>query len=110
MPVFIDPTTDFGFKKLFGEEKSEGVLKNSLYDMLGLSSRIQKITHLPQERLPHSEDERRGVLDLYCMDEDGERFIVEMQNAQLRKSVLRSVFRLIYQSQNSVNLTLLPNT
>ncbi|MBI1923221.1 PD-(D/E)XK nuclease family transposase [Candidatus Poribacteria bacterium] len=92
MPIFIDPTTDFGFKKLFGEERSEGVLKHFLYDILGLPSRIQKIIHFPQERLPQSEDERRGVLDLYCMDENGERFIVEMQNAQQRYFKDRAVY------------------
>ncbi|MBI1923225.1 hypothetical protein HYR99_03135 [Candidatus Poribacteria bacterium] len=30
MPIFIDPTTDFGFKKVFGEEKSEGVLSTTV--------------------------------------------------------------------------------
>ena len=92
MPIFIDPTTDFGFKRLFGEEKSKTVLKNFLSDILGLPSRIEQITFLPREQLPESATERRGILDLYCITEMGERFIVEMQKSRQKYFKDRAVY------------------
>lgn len=44
---YIDPTTDFGFKKLFGEEESKPVLKHFLFDMLELPYPIVEITFFP---------------------------------------------------------------
>ena len=92
MPIFIDPTTDFGFKKVFGEEQSQNVLKNFLSDILELPSRIEKISFLPSEQLPDSDPERKGILDLYCITEVGERFIVEMQNKRQRYFKDRAVY------------------
>ena len=92
MPIFIDPTTDFGFKKLLGEEKSKTILKNFISDILELPSRIQQINFLPIEQLPSSPTERWGVLDLYCITETGERFIVEMQNNRQKYFKDRAVY------------------
>ncbi len=79
---YLDPTTDFGFKKLFGEEESKPVLKSFLFNLLELSSPIVELTILPTEQLPRSPQERKGIFDVYCIDEQGQRFIVEMQKAQ----------------------------
>lgn len=81
---YIDPTTDFGFKKLFGEEESKPVLKRFLLDILELPSPIAEITFFPTEQLPRTPQERKGIFDVYCKDESGREFIVEMQkNRQL---------------------------
>jgi len=37
------------------------------------------LTYLPTEQLPPSPDDRVTVYDVYCTDESGQRFIVEMQ-------------------------------
>ncbi|MBM3241752.1 Rpn family recombination-promoting nuclease/putative transposase [Candidatus Poribacteria bacterium] len=78
MSRYIEPTTDFGFKKLFGEEKSKNVLKSFLFHLLELESPIVDISFLKQEQLPDSRYERVGVYDIYCIDEKDNRFIVEM--------------------------------
>jgi len=78
---YIDPTTDFGFKKLFGEDESKPILKRFLFDILGLSSPIAEVTFLPTEKLPRTPQERKGIFDVYCRDETGQEFIVEMQKA-----------------------------
>ena len=75
---YIDPTTDFGFKKLFGEDESKPILKRFLFDILGLSSPIAEITFFPTEKLPRTPQERKGIFDVYCRDETGREFIVEM--------------------------------
>ena len=78
---YIDPITDFGFKKLFGEEESKPVLKRFLFDILELPSPIAEITFSPTEKLPRTPQERKGIFDVYCKDESGREFIVEMQKA-----------------------------
>ena len=79
---YIDPTTDFGFKKLFGEEESKPVLKRFLFDALALPYPIVEITFFPTELLPRTPQERKGIFDVYCKDESGREFIVEMQKSK----------------------------
>lgn len=103
MSRFISPITDFGFKKLFGEEKSKEVLKSFLFHILNLESEIVEISFLPQEQIPSAEDERLGIYDLYCIDEKGRRFIVEMQRASQMyfkdRSIYYSTFPIAQQAQ-----------
>lgn len=82
MSRYIEPTTDFGFKKLFGEERSKNVLKSFLFHILDLESPIVDISFLTQEQLPPSQYERVGIYDVYCIDEKDRRFIVEMQKVK----------------------------
>jgi hypothetical protein len=76
---YIDPTTDFGFKKLFGEEESKPVLKHFLFDLLELPFPIVELTFLSTEQRLRSPQERKGIFDVYCVDESGWWFIIEMQ-------------------------------
>lgn len=82
MSRYIEPTTDFGFKKLFGEERSKNVLKSFLFHILELEAPIVDISFLTQEQLPPSRYERVGIYDVYCIDEKENRFIVEMQKVK----------------------------
>lgn len=96
---YIDPTTDFGFKKLFGEEESKPVLKGFLFDVLELPYPIVEITFLPTELRPRTPQERKGIFDVYCKDESGREFIVEMQKS--RQSHFRD--RALYYSTFPIN-------
>ena len=66
MARYIDPKTDFGFKRLFAQEDSKDILRQFLFDMLQLEHPIQELTYIPNEQLPRSADERVGVYDVYC--------------------------------------------
>jgi predicted transposase/invertase (TIGR01784 family) len=77
---YIDPFTDFGFKKLFGEECNKDLLLDFLNELLHKEEgKIVSITYLKNERLGISEEARKAVFDLYCENEKGEKFIVELQ-------------------------------
>jgi predicted transposase/invertase (TIGR01784 family) len=80
---YIDPFTDFGFKKLFGEECNKELLLDFLNELLHQEEgKIVSITYLKTERLGISEESRKAVFDLYCENENGEKFIVELQKSK----------------------------
>ena len=80
---YIDPFTDFGFKKLFGEECNKELLLDFLNELLHKEEgKIVSITYLKTERLGISEESRKAVFDLYCENEKGEKFIVELQRSK----------------------------
>jgi predicted transposase/invertase (TIGR01784 family) len=89
---YINPFTDFGFKKLFGSEPNKDLLIDFLNELIKERGRIQTLTYLKAEQLGLSEAERRAVFDLYCESETGEKFIVELQKAKQKYFKDRSVF------------------
>lgn len=107
MGRYIDPRTDFGFKRLFGQEDSKGILKQFLFDMLALPHPIQDLTFIPAEQLPQTSEGRRGIYDVYCVDSMGRRFIVEMQQGhQLNikeRALYYSTFAITYQAQRGAD-------
>ena len=80
---YIDPFTDFGFKKLFGEECNKDLLLDFLNELLLKNEgKIINLTYLKSEQLGRSEEDRRAIFDLHCENEKGEKFIVEMQKTK----------------------------
>jgi predicted transposase/invertase (TIGR01784 family) len=80
---YVDPFTDFGFKKLFGEECNKELLLDFLNELLyEEQGRIVSISYLKTEQLGISKESRGAVFDLYCENEKGEKFIVEMQKSR----------------------------
>ena len=81
--TYLNPFTDFGFKKLFGEEYNKDLLIDFLNQLLKKEQgRIKSLTYLKNEHLGRSEADRRAVYDLYCENEQGEKFIVEIQKSK----------------------------
>ena len=74
---YINLLTDYGFKRVFGDEE---VMKAFLTDLLQPKSPISEITFLDKELDGMSQYERGVVYDLFCRMEDGDEFLVEMQN------------------------------
>jgi predicted transposase/invertase (TIGR01784 family) len=72
--VYINPLTDFGFKKLF--QKKE-LMIHFLNDVVRAD--IKEIQYEPTEGLGAYPRERKVVFDILCTTNDGEHFIVEMQ-------------------------------
>lgn len=88
---YINPYTDFGFKKLFGTEMNKDLLISFLNALFMGHKHIKDISYLPMERLGLYGN-RRAIFDVYCEDEDGSKFIVEMQNVSQQYYKDRSVF------------------
>ncbi len=98
---YINPYTDFGFKKLFGTELNKELLisfLNALFEegeeeTQGVKyDKIVDLTYLNGEQLGRSATERRAIFDVYCETESGSRFIVEMQNVFQQFFKDRSVY------------------
>jgi len=92
MSKYINPFTDFGFKKLFGTEINKDLLIDFLNTILPDEARITTLTYLPTEQLGEGMFERKAIFDVYCENERGEKFIVEMQKAEQDYFKDRSIF------------------
>lgn len=80
---YINPFTDFGFKKLFGEEANKDLLLDFLNELLKEEQgQIKSIRYLQTEKLGSSALDRKAIFDLYCENERGEKFIVELQKSK----------------------------
>ena len=80
---YIDPFTDFGFKKLFGEECNKDLLLDFLNELLHKEEgKIVSITYLKSDMLGVSEESRKAIFDIHCQNERGEKFIVEIQKTK----------------------------
>jgi predicted transposase/invertase (TIGR01784 family) len=90
---YIDPYTDFGFKKLFGTELNKDLLISFLNALFNdAKGEIKDVQYLNAEQLGDGYGDRRAVFDVYCVTEDGSRFIVEMQKAEQEYFKDRSVY------------------
>ena len=89
---YINPFTDFGFKKLFGTEANKDVLQHFLQSLLHLKGQITQLNYLNNARLGRMKHERGAVFDKYCETDNGEKFIVEMQKAKQKFFKDRSVY------------------
>jgi predicted transposase/invertase (TIGR01784 family) len=79
---YINPFTDFGFKKIFGEEASKPLLIDFLNALLPQTNKIIDLSFKNTEQLPQSEAERKAIYDIFCESENGEKFIVELQKSK----------------------------
>ena len=77
---YVNPHTDFGFKRLFGSEFNKELLISFLNALFHGEQTVADVTYMNSEQLGDRIDERRAVFDVYCQNEKGEKFIVEMQN------------------------------
>ena len=90
---YINPYTDFGFKKLFGTEMNKDLLMSFLNALFnGRKQEITDVQYLNAEQLGMGYGDRRAVFDVYCMTSDGSRFIVEMQKAEQEYFKDRSIY------------------
>ena len=102
---YINPFTDYGFKRLFGEEPNKDLLLDFLNELLkDKEGKITELSYLPNEKLPISVGDRRAIFDIYCTNEKGEQFIVEMQKAEQKffkdRTVFYSTFPIQEQARN----------
>ena len=90
---YINPFTDYGFKRLFGEEPNKDLLLDFLNELLkNEQGKITDLTYLKADRLGSSMEDRKAVFDLYCENERGEKFIVELQKTKQKFFKDRTVY------------------
>ena len=89
---YFNPYTDFGFKKLFGEEGSKDLLIDFLNQLLPIHHQIQQLTFKNTENLSDTISERKAIFDIYCESRTGDKFIVEMQKAKIKYFKDRALF------------------
>lgn len=78
-PVFIDPTTDVGFKRLFGDKEN---LKNFLNIIFRGRKDIVDLSYSSTEHVGSAEDIGTVVFDLMVTTGTGEEIIIEMQTTK----------------------------
>lgn len=96
MSRYLNPYTDFGFKKLFGEEANKDLLTDFLNQILPSKYQIVDLHFKNPENLPDLPLERKAIFDIYCKSMMGEDFIVEMQKAKLNYFKDRAIFYSTY--------------
>ena len=89
---YFNPYTDFGFKKLFGEEGSKDLLMDFLNQLLPDYHQIAELSFKNPEKIANTPKERKAIFDIYCRTAKGERFIVEMQKAKVNFFKDRALF------------------
>jgi predicted transposase/invertase (TIGR01784 family) len=89
---YINPLTDFGFKKLFGTEPNKDLLIDFLNQILPERHQIKDLNYSRNEQLGQAELDRKAIFDLYCIGQSGERFIVEVQKAKQNYFKDRSIY------------------
>ncbi len=78
---YISLLTDFGFKRIFGTKPNRDLLISFLNSLFDGEQVIRDVKYLNSEHVGDVFAERKAIFDVYCENEHGEKFIVEMQNA-----------------------------
>jgi predicted transposase/invertase (TIGR01784 family) len=89
--VFADPTIDFAFKRIFGTEKYKAAtigLLNSIIEGVN----IVDVEFLNTELGRENADDKNCIIDVLAADRNGNRYIVEMQNAKQPTFLQRMVY------------------
>jgi predicted transposase/invertase (TIGR01784 family) len=92
MAKYLNPYTDFGFKKLFGEEGNKDLLMDFLNQLLPPRHQIAGLNFRNPAAQGDFPEERKAIFDIHCQSAAGERFIVEMQKAKVKFFKDRSLF------------------
>ena len=78
---YISLLTDFGFKRIFGTKPNKDLLIDFLNSLFNGEQVVKDVTFLNSEHVGDVHTDRKAISDVYCENEKGEKFIVEMQNA-----------------------------
>lgn len=93
---FISILSDYGFKVTFGNEADTRFLRRSLQALIQSPMAIQEIQFIQNEIQGLTRDSRSGIYDLFCTDEKGTQFIVEMQLGKYPEFIQRMKFYALY--------------
>jgi len=91
---YLSPRSDVGFKKLFGNVNHKDLTISFLNSILGLTGTkaIESIKFRDTEQLPETDEGRKSFFDVYCIDNAGKHFIIEMQSRYQSHFIVRSQY------------------
>ena len=89
---YISLLTDFGFKRIFGTALNKELLICFLNSLFNGKQVVKDVMYLNSEHIGDVYTDRKAIFDVYCEGENGEKFIVEMQNAYQTYFKDRSLF------------------
>lgn len=89
---YISLLTDFGFKRIFGTALNKDLLICFLNSLFNGKQVVKDVKYLNSEHVGDVYTDRKAIFDVYCEGENGEKFIVEMQNAYQTYFKDRSLF------------------
>lgn len=89
---YVNPLTDFGFKRIFGTEPNKALLIDFLNVVLPEEHKISDLSYRNSEQVGNNILDRKAIFDLYCQSKSGERFIVEIQKAKQNFFKDRSIY------------------
>ncbi len=92
MSKYINPYTDFGFKRMFGTEGNKDLLVDFLNCLMPAKHQIVDLTFKNVEQLGDITSDRKAIYDIHCHGVNGDLFIVEMQKAKLKFFKDRALF------------------
>lgn len=78
--VFMNLTTDFAFKHIFGPDSDPQYILSFLNALLEGEKEIVSVTFVDKEHSGDRPDDRALIYDLHCVTATGEKLIIEMQN------------------------------
>ncbi len=79
--VFLNPTSDIAFKKLFGNQAKTEILMSFLNSVLDRKEgeKITKVTITDPNNNPDTKDLKYSIVDLRCTDQAEKQYIIEVQ-------------------------------
>ena len=89
--VYINPLTDFGFKRIFGTDANKDLLIDFLNAVLKIRGGIKDLHYAPTEKKGRTKKEPTTFYDLHCITGRGERIIVEVQTQPHKNFIERGL-------------------
>ena len=105
MAKFINPFTDVGFKRIFGQEFSKPLLLDFLNNLLVGERHITSVQIVNNEQPAEYNGDRSPEFDVFCETDSGEKIIVEMQNREQPNFKERTLYyaeRTLYYAAESI--------
>jgi predicted transposase/invertase (TIGR01784 family) len=95
-PRFVSILSDYGFKATFGNQTKTEFLRKALQALISSPTPIREVTFIQNEMQGLTIDSRAGIYDVFCTDEAGNQFIVEMQLGTYPNFMQRMKFYALY--------------
>ena len=89
---FMNPFTDMGFKRIFGQEANKDLLLDFLNELLDGEDRIADVQFLDKEIIRGNEQNRGIIYDVFCRTADGKYLIIEMQASSQKGYRERAIY------------------